>query len=592
MNSELENLKKLTETLTSDSHLMDQTIAWEYAFNSVTDLVCITNTSYQIKFLNTKFLEKLPAHLDFYINKTINELFDKNVEVIDNNDFSNIDSEVHYGETFLPEFGGWFIKNRYVIRNNNRDIIGFTYMFSDITDKKKAEARWRNSEARFIDLFKYMTVSAVVFLPIDGGKDFKIIDFNKAAEALEGVNRNEVVGKNLSSLTRVDNYKHLLGKLQNVFKTGVAEHLPTDYYGDVFKGGWREIFLMKLPYGEIVCLYTDETSKIEAQLELKHNEELLEGIFNVIPDIIGLQDANHNAIRYNNIAHKVFNVTSEELKTKKCYELLGRGCLCADCNTELCKKSKKPEKQIKYIGELGGWYDCRSYPIMGVDDEVEYVVEHFRDITELKAAQESREASFRKLRCVFQRLHFIIAAVNGYVWEKEVVDVGKELVYSYIDPSLCKYFYKLKSDKDSDGLDLTCYGAIGKTATELINKYCIDNKVHSFIDICTIADSHCIEQQEACDYFEMGYIEKQDGDLEWTVLRVRKEPIFDDYGEVVGLLGFADNCVNDMYSIKELIWRGLEDGSIKKLADTGKAKVYWIVKRKEEVVDLSYLDFP
>ena len=591
MNSELETLKKLTETLTSDNHLTDQTIAWEYAFNSVTDLVCITNTSYQIKFLNTKFLEKLPAYRDFYINKTINELFDKDVEVIGDNNFSNIEDDVHYGEAFLPELGGWFIKHRYVIRNNIGDIIGFTYMFSDITDKKKAEARWRNSEARFIDLFKYMTVAAVVFLPIDGGKDFKIIDFNKAAENLEGINRSDVVGKKLSSLSCVDSYKKLHYKLQRVFKTGVAERIPTEYYEDNF-GGWREIFLMKLPSGEIVSLYTDESFKIKAQMELKHNEELLEGIFNGIPDIIGLQDSNHNALRYNDTAHKIFNVTSEEIKTKKCYELLGRDSLCENCNTEKCKQSKKPEKQIKYIEELNGWYDCRSYPILGDTGEVEYVVEHLRDITELTIAQENREASFRRLRCVFQRLHFIIAAVNGYVWEKEVTNNGKELVYSYIDPGLCKFFYKLDAEVLEDEFDLTCYSAIGKTSTELITKYCNNDLVHSFIDICTIADKHCIEQYEACDYFEMGYIERADGELEWVILRVRKEPIFDDYGELMGLLGFADDCSNDMHSIKELIWKGVKDGSIKKLADTGKAKVYWIVKRKEELADLSYLDFP
>jgi len=47
-----------------------------------------------------------------------------------------------------------------------------------------------------------------------------------------------------------------------------------------------------------------------------------------------------------------------------------------------------------------------------------------------------------------------------------------------------------------------------------------------------------------------------------------------------------------MHSIKEAIWQGVENGSIKKLADTGKAKVYWIVEKKEETTDLSYLDFP
>lgn len=469
MATELEILKKLTEALACDNCLADQTVAWEYAFNSVTDLVCITNTSYKIKFLNTKFLEKLPATIEFYINKTINELFETYEEDLGLCHLPDVDDGgVNYGEIFLPEFGGWYIKNRYTIRNDSDDIIGYTFMFSDVTARRQ---------------------------------------------------------------------------------------------------------------------------KIEARLELKRNEELLEGVFNVIPDIIGIQDVNNNAIRYNKAGREFFNVTTEELRTKKCYELVGRHTFCPDCQTQRCKETKQPEKQLKYITELDGWYDCRSYPILDDNGNVVQVVEHLRDVTELKANQEHREAIYAKMCCAFQRLHFIIAAVNGYIWEKEVVKQGEELVYSYIDPTLCRDFYKLDA-AETDDYDFTCFGAIGATSTELINKYCRDNRVHSFIDICTIADAHCIEQKEPCDYFEMGYIEGASGELEWLILRVRKEPVFNDDGEVTGLLGFADNCSTDMHSIRQLIWQGLEEGSIKKLADTGKAKVYWVVKKKKEAADLSYLDFP
>lgn len=469
MASELEILKKLTETLASDNYLTDQTLAWEYAFNSVTDLVCITNRSHQIKFLNTNFLDKLPLNQDYYINKTISELFDKAAKHLWNDMFYPLDEDVYYGKLFLPELGGWFIKKRFVVKNKRGDVIGYTYMFSDITDT------------------------------------------------------------------------------------------------------------------------------VESQLELERNEELLEGVFNIIPDIIGIQDANHNAIRYNKAGGTLFNVTTEELKNKKCYELLGRSAPCEVCHSTMCKKSKKPEQQIKFIKELDGWFDCRSYPILDDNGDVEYIVEHLRDITELKLSQARKEENFRKLNCIFQRLHFIIAAVDGYVWEKEMVPDKDDLVYSYIDPSLCRDFYKLESDLEVSSespAEFICSGAIGKTSRELITYYCSNDMVHSFIEICTISDNHCLSKAAPCDYFEMGYIEGDDGALEWIILRVRKEPVFNDSGELVGLLGFADDCSKDMHSVRQLIWQGVQDGSIEKLADTGKAKVYWVVKRKEEAADLSYVDFP
>lgn len=590
MNDSLMKLKELTRTLTSNSYLTDQAAAWEYAFNSVTDLVCITGTSCQIKFLNTSFLKKLTFGHDFYINRHIDIIFSQAADFNNMCDDDTV-STVCYGERFFPELGGWFIGKRYPIQNSSSIVIGYTFMFSDITAKKCAEAKFQVSEARFTDLFKNMPVAAAVFLPIAAGEDFKIVDFNQAAENLEGIARESIVGRCLSDLQLVGGDRKLLQSLKNVFITGEVERLPTDFYQDVFINGWRDVFLMKLPSGEVVSLYTDETFKVESQLKIKSSQKLLQGMFDSIPDIIGLQDLDHNALRYNKAALNTFNVTTEELKTKKCYELLGRKTPCDVCNTQLCKITKKPEQSTKFIEELGGWYDCRSYPIFDESGEIFQVIEHLRDITDLVDSQIQREVYYEALHDTLQRLQFIINTVNGYVWEKRIVPEKQELIYSYIDSSLCKDFFKLESYVSENNI-LKCTNALGKTATELVNNFYINDQIKSFIEVFNIADAHCLEKGTACDYFEMGYMEDADGNTKWLVLHVRKKPTFDTDGNITGLIGFADNCSNDMHSIHDLIVQGIEDGTIIKLADNGSAKVYWIAKHKEEKTDLAYNDFP
>jgi len=188
-------------------------------------------------------------------------------------------------------------------------------------------------------------------------------------------------------------------------------------------------------------------------------------------------------------------------------------------------------------------------------------------------------------------MYFVVTAVDGFIWEKSITKKGKELVYTYIDARLCKAFYGLDSEF-SDNYCYVCTDAIGKTATELIKKFSANDKVHSFIDICTVADAHCVSQGKACDYFELGYIENESGVLEWLVLKVRKEPQFDDEGNVVGIIGFADICKNDMHSIRSLLIDGMANGTIEKLADTGEAKVYYVIESKKEEADLGYKDFP
>ena len=589
MNDELAKLKELTKTLTSNGYLTDQTVAWEYAFNSVNDLVCITNTSCQIKFLNTKFLEKLPLEHDQYINVHINDLFVD--DVVDEATCCNISNEdVVYKEAFFPELGGWFVKRRYVIKNKFDDVIGYTFMFLDVTDRRRAEVKLVASEARFENFFRYMPASAVVFEPVDDGKNFRILDLNTSTMVTENVDKS-VIGKYVSEVFPNAEKYGFLKHLQEAYKTGKLVHMPTTYYKDKFREGWRNNFIFKLPSGEVISLYTDETEKVKTQTELKLNQDTLQAIFDCIPDVIGLQDVDNNIIRYNKAALSLFGKKPFEVVGKKCYEALGRNKPCVDCRTRDCKISKKPEKKNLYIEELGGWYDCRAYPILDENGDVVQVVEHLRDISEIKEAQEKRDFYYNQLIKFFNRMYFIVTAVDGFIWEKSITKKSKELVYTYIDARLCKAFYGLDSEF-SDNYCYVCTDAIGKTATELIKKYSANNKVHSFIDICTVADEHCISQGKACDYFELGYIENKDGVLDWLVLKVRKEPLFDAEGNITGLIGFADDCRNDMHSIRDLLSKGMVNGTIEKIADTGEAKVYYVVEHKNEDTNLVYKDFP
>lgn len=588
LNDDLMKLKELTRTLTSNGYLTDQAAAWEYAFNSVSDLVCITNTAFQIKFLNTKFLEKLPEGHDAYINRSINDLFVTDIvkEILPI-------EEVHYEEQFFAELGGWFIKHRYIIRNISEDIIGYTFMFTDVTAKKQAEARWQTSEARFKDLFNHMPVGAIIFLPVAEGEDFMVVEFNPAVALFDNISTIEVVGKTMSEVVNpnIDSCIELQKQMQDVFNTGKYTRIPTTFYNSCLIKGWKDLFLMKLPSDELVILYTDESAKIKTQQELKQSEELLSAVFNIIPDIIGVQDGNQNAIRYNKPGRDLLNVTPEELVHKKCYELLDRTFPCEVCHTQRSKDTKKPEKQLKYIDELSGWYDCRSYPILDDLGEVKYIVEHLRDVTDLIVAQEKKEAYYNKMLNTFQRLNFIVSAVEGYIWEKKFVEGESELVYSYIDQTFCRDFYMLDVTM-VDECQYTCTGALDRTSTDLIETFTSSGRVHTFIDVCAATDAHCLEQGIPCDYFEMGYIERTPGKLEWVILHVRKKPLFDDEGNVEGLLGFANDCLTDMYSIRELILDGLADGTILPLKTSEKSRIYWLVKRKKENTDLTHLDFP
>ena len=469
MNTELEKLKRLTRTITNNGYLIDQTTSWRYAFDSVNELVCITNTEFEIKYMNKPLMDKLCADFGQYINTPLASLFEEehfpNKPALVEQTTNNV---IDCGESFIKELNGWYSKQKCLIKNASGKLIGYTFMLSDITTRRKTEQ------------------------------------------------------------------------------------------------------------------------------ELVATNKLLEGVLNAIPDIIGVQDNEGNLLNYNRSGLDLFNVTSKQLESRKCYELLGRTTPCTNCQTKACKVLKKPAKQEKYIKELNAWFDCRSYPILDDEGNVSKVIEHLRDITELKEEQNKKESYYRKMTNAFKRLHFIVTAVDGYIWEREYAGTNKAMVHTYVDPAFCQDFYGLDVTKPVAPGDAYAYckEAYGKTCSELIERFVATGRKHTFGKICTISDSHCIDQGKPCEYFEMGYIERIKGNPEWFILRVRKTPIFNDEGECTGILGFANDCSSDAHSVQLLVQEGLLNGDIKKLDNIAEdAKVFWIVDRHHGERNLSHLDF-
>ena len=97
-------------------------------------------------------------------------------------------------------------------------------------------------------------------------------------------------------------------------------------------------------------------------------------ITDFIPDVLGIQDTNHNIIKYNKAGYNFLNITPEEAIGKKCYELIGRNKPCENCATSKVYESKKPEKVIKYFEDMDIWLDVRSYPIFDNHGNLRYVI--------------------------------------------------------------------------------------------------------------------------------------------------------------------------------------------------------------------------
>ena len=137
----------------------------------------------------------------------------------------------------------------------------------DVTEQKQIEQALKDSEARHRELFSNMTSGVAVYEAIRNGEDFRFKDINRAGLVIDGIQREDVIGKAVTEVFPGVREMGLLDVFRRVWKTGVAEYYPATHYVDGRLSHWYENHVYKLPSGEIVAVYDNVTDRKQADEE-------------------------------------------------------------------------------------------------------------------------------------------------------------------------------------------------------------------------------------------------------------------------------------------------------------------------------------
>lgn len=227
----------------------------------------------------------------------------------------------HEGDThsFLPE-EEWLLK---IISER----------IDNYLSRQSAEVRIRESEEKFRELFNNMSSGVAVYDVTGNGSDFIIRDINKASEVIDHIRREDVVGKSIFAVFPGIETFGLPAVLQRVHKTGIPELFPLTEYKDEHIQGWRENYVYRLPSGEIVAVYDDQTEKKRAEEALIENEHKYHEIFNNINEAVFLHEVmadntRGHFVEVNDVACHRLGYTREELLNRT----------VADINTGIIRK--------------------------------------------------------------------------------------------------------------------------------------------------------------------------------------------------------------------------------------------------------------
>jgi PAS domain S-box-containing protein len=113
-------------------------------------------------------------------------------------------------------------------------------------------------------------------------------------------------------------------------------------------------------------------------------EKEISGVLNGIPDIIKVYNPDYTISFFNEAGYNFYSKVQSEIKGKRCYEILGRSERCSDCSFEEVMETKNMISKEKYIPELNKFMDVCYSPVLDENEEILYIVERLRDITEKK----------------------------------------------------------------------------------------------------------------------------------------------------------------------------------------------------------------
>ena len=297
----------------------------------------------------------------------------------------------------------------------------------DITKRKKAEQKLQESETKY-RLLVESSYDAITIM----NKEGRFTDCNQRAIEVFGVqNMDDFV-----SFTPVDfspdfqpdgrsseqaAFEYINQAVERGFSRFEWSHQRRN--GESFPA---EIILITYQAGDEIFIQAtvrDIAERRRAEQELKAQQRLLEGVINGVSDVLFIQHPDHSIERYNQAGYELLGMTPEEVKGKKCYELIGRDRECEQCTTSIALKTGKLEKKQQYFPNLGVYLDCRSNPVLDSKGSVVQIVGQLRDITKQKEQEKLLRESEEKYRALFNQ-----SGVGIYLHDLtgQILDVNQE----------------------------------------------------------------------------------------------------------------------------------------------------------------------
>jgi PAS domain S-box-containing protein len=361
--------------------------------------------------------------------------------------------------------------NRYSVESLVRSMVRLsraeselkTRISGDKTNGPESAEEIRRIQERHRGLFENTINAIAIYRPCDSGKDFIIVEINRAAEKIERVKRGDIVGKRVTEVFPGVIEFGLLEVFRRVLKTGIPERHPVSLYRDSRIVGWRENHVYRLPSDEIVAVYTDETKHKVAEVALMESEERFRQLAENIQEVFWVVSPDWKEVHYISPAYeKVWGLSCESLYNNPLS--WADSIIKGDRDAVLSYLAEKadgdideiifPDYRIIHSDWSIRWISARGYPVYNEEGKLYRIVGIAEDVTDKKQSEKAFNAILEGTSWVTGQEFFDKIVRELSIWlDCNVAIIGKvtkgstiESISIIIDGKLSKaYSYPLKN---------------------------------------------------------------------------------------------------------------------------------------------------
>jgi len=281
-----------------------------------------------------------------------------------------------------------------VFKNNAGEITGSIGVIKDITERKQAEKKIKESEEKYQGLFEYSTDGMLV-LDARG----EIQDINSRALQLFGLKKEEMLGNNFLSMGFLT--PKSLSIFVNQFQELLSKKISSSKETEIINSSGRIIavelssfFLVKKEneVDNFVIVVRDISERKQTEIKLAREHELLQTLMDSIPDSIYFKDDENKFVMVNKAKAARSNVKPEDMIGKTDFDFLpeDEARKAFEDDEEVMKTGKFIINKVEKLTSLDGedkWVSVTKFPRFDNEGNIIGTMGISRDITELKKLQ-------------------------------------------------------------------------------------------------------------------------------------------------------------------------------------------------------------